>query len=199
VGSRAHAISREAVVADGRFRGDRGLDQVADAVQLMAPLQVAVLGAPGEDLDERVEVAVRPLGLRDEVDREIGLRSQLVGLRPAELPSRRLEPLVDVGIEEREGRPEHQPEGLVAAGCPGGQSEVVEVAGPVELGEPVGDRPLAVPAEPLRPEPARDRGVAEAQRPQPADRAGARVDGAGAGDGTATTSRGSGRSTPGSS
>ena len=82
---------------------------MADAVQLVAPPEVGVLLARSQDLDEAVQVAVRSLGLRDEVDRGVGHARHLGVGRASELPTDGLEPLVDVGVKERERRPEIRP------------------------------------------------------------------------------------------
>src|SRR6185369_4793689 len=130
--------------------GDSSLDEMADAVELVTPLQVAVLVARGQDLDERVEVAVRALGGLDEPDRLVGHRLDPRVRRPPQLPAGALEPLVDVGVEERERLVEHDPERAVAVArelCR--EAEVLERAGGLELLEPGGDRRLAVDPGPL--------------------------------------------------
>ena len=69
---------------------------MADAVELVAPLEVLVATSGRKHLDERVQVAVRLLGSLDEADRFVGHGADLGVGRPAELPPGRLEPLVDV-------------------------------------------------------------------------------------------------------
>ncbi len=135
--------------------GDRRLDQVPDAVQLVTPAQVFVLLLGREDLDEAVDVAVGALRSPDEVDGQVGRARQFGVRRPTKLPTDGLEPLVHVRVEEREDRVEHHPERLVAALGPGRELEVVEVAGALELGEAVRDRPLPIDPGAIRPEPAR--------------------------------------------
>ena len=56
------ATLEQPVVAERALPGDRGLDEVADGVQLVAPGEVPVLAARRDHLDVAVEVAVGPLG-----------------------------------------------------------------------------------------------------------------------------------------
>ena len=51
-GDRTLGDEEESIVAERAVPGDRRLDQVADAVELVAPFEVAVLRAGREDLDE---------------------------------------------------------------------------------------------------------------------------------------------------
>ena len=90
----ASGHGQQPVVAERPVPGDRRLDEVADAVQLVAELEVAVLapGAPGPD-GEGVEVAVVALRRGDEVDRLVGHRGDPVVPRPPELPGHALQPL----------------------------------------------------------------------------------------------------------
>ena len=84
------------VVGEGAVPRDGGLDQVADAVQLVAPGKVPVFGAGRDDLDVGVEVAVRALRRAHRVDGLVGRRSEGGVVAPAELPACRFEPLVRV-------------------------------------------------------------------------------------------------------
>jgi hypothetical protein len=157
------------IIPERSVPGDRGLHEVADAVQLMAPLQVGVRAATAEDLDERVDVAVGPLRAGDQVDRLVGGSGERRLRLPAQLPPHRLEPLVRVRVEKRERAIEHEPERFVLTRrVPRRQSEVVEIAGPVELLEPMREGPLPVDAEPLTPEAPRH--LAGGDGPQGRDR-----------------------------
>ena len=115
----------------GAVRGDRGLDQVAGAVQLVAGGQLGVAGLAG-DLDVGVQVTVGLLGLHQEIGclgRERGQRG--VAGRPGlagQLPGDRLQGLVDVGVHERRAAVGRR----VAARD--GQAQVAEVAGRLHLG-----------------------------------------------------------------
>ena len=175
---RAAGNGQQPVVAERPVPGDRRLDEMADAVQLVAELQVAVFAPRRQDLDERVEVAVVSLRRGDEVDRLVGHGRDAVVPRPPELPAHALEPLVDVRVEERERPVEHDPERAVAPGRgPGREPEVLEVAGLDQLLEGVRQRPLAVRTQPLGPEAAGDRHVLPAERAKPADGPRRRQDG----------------------
>ena len=71
----------EPVVAECALPRDGRLDQVAHGIELVAPGQVPVLAAWCDDLDEGVQVAVRPLRRGDQGDRFVGMageRGQLV-------------------------------------------------------------------------------------------------------------------------
>ena len=169
----------EPVVRERPVPRDRGLDEMADVVQLVAPGQVPVGLAAGDDLDVAVDVAVGSLGGRDETDDLVG-RARQLGVRSAtELPADRLEPLVDVGVEERVDDAEGLAEGLIRARLAGGQPQVREVADAVELGVAVADRALAVRPRPVGPQPAVQRHVRRAQRGQARGRRGARQHDAG--------------------
>ena len=126
------------VVGESAVPRDGGLDQVTDAVQLVAPGEVLVLGAGGDDLDVRVEVAVRALRRSHRVDRFVGGRGEGRVMRAAELPADRLEPLVRVQIEERVDDAVLLPERLVAPRRAGRHAEVAEGSRTLEPREPVG-------------------------------------------------------------
>ncbi len=182
----------QAIVAEGAVPGDGRLDQVADAVQLVTPGHVAVRTAAADDLDERVEVAVVTLGLGDGRDRLVR-RGRKVGFAsPAELPADRLEPLVDVRIEERERLVEHHADGPVRTRRAGREPEVVQGAGLRQLLEPVGDRALAIAPQALLPEPVREADARRRDRAERPDAVGAWEDGRANGravDGHRLTSR----------
>ena len=126
------------VVGEGAVPRDGGLDQVTDAVQLVAPGEVLVLGAGGDDLDVGVEVAVGALRRTHRVDRFVGGRGEGRVMLAAELPADRLEPLVRVRIEKRVDDAVLFPERLVAPRRPGGHAEIAEGSRPLEPLEPVG-------------------------------------------------------------
>ncbi len=73
---RAGRHAEQPVVAKRALPGDRGLDEVAEGVQLVAPGEVPVLAARRDHLDVAVEIAVGPLGALDERDRLVRLASQ---------------------------------------------------------------------------------------------------------------------------
>ena len=77
------------VVAERAVPGNGGLDEVADVVQLVTPREVLVFAARGDDLDERVEVAVGPLRGPDQADRLIRRRrpAPRSGPRPSSQPT----------------------------------------------------------------------------------------------------------------
>ena len=78
----------QAVVADRAVPRDRGLHEVAEAVQLVAPRQVAVRRPAADDLDVGVQVAVRALRRRDEPDDLVGRRGEVgSGPRPSSQPT----------------------------------------------------------------------------------------------------------------
>ena len=126
------------VVGEGAVPRDGGLDQVADAVQLVAPGEVLVFGARGDDLDVGVEVAVRALRRTHRVDRFVGGRGEGRVVLAAELPADRLEPLVRVRIEERVDDAVLLAERLVAPRRAGRHAEVAEGSRTLEPREPVG-------------------------------------------------------------
>ncbi len=128
----------QSVVGEGAVPRDGGLDQVADAVELVAPGEVLVFGARGDDLDVGVEVAVRALRRSHRVDRLVGGRGEGRVVFAAELPADRLEPLVRVRIEERVDDAVLLPERLVAPRRAGRHQEVAEGSRTLEPREPVG-------------------------------------------------------------
>jgi hypothetical protein len=123
---------------------DRRLHQVAGAVELVVPGEVAEPGPGRADLVVGVEVAVLALRGLDQAD------DLVAGVRA--LPADGLEPLVDVGV----GEPAPAPLALLAAGR---QPEVVQVAGVLQPAGAVGDQLLAVQAPPVGPQAAVDRGL----------------------------------------
>ena len=157
------------VVAQRAVPRDRRLDQVPDAVQLVAELEILVLPAGRDDLDERVQVAVVALRGLDRLDRLVGHPRDVRVRSAAELPGDALQPLVDVRVEERERPVEHDPDGLVVAAGARGEAHVHEVAELDQLVEHVRQRPLAVHAQAVGPEPAGDRHVLAAERVEPGD------------------------------
>ena len=164
---RVHGTERDVeqpVVPECAMPGDRRLDEVADVVQLVAPGQVAIGLAAADHLDVAVDVPVGSLGGRDEPDDLVGLARHL-GIRSAtELPADRLEPLVDVGVEERVDDAERLAEGQVPARLAGRHPQVGEVAHPVELRVAVADRALAIRPGAVGPQPAVQRHVRRAHR-----------------------------------
>ena len=172
-GDRTLGDEEEPIVAERAMPGDRRLDEVAEAVQLVAPCEVVVLRSAGEDLDEGVEVAVRPLGRSDEPDGLVGHRADPVVRFATQLPAGRLEPLVDVGVEERERRAEHQTERPIpmpAIAAPAASRKLCEVPA-LRAARSRGDRSLAVRRQPVGPEPAGDADIRAGERPDGRGRA----------------------------
>ena len=148
---------------------DPGLDQMARAVELVAHLEVGPPPVRIDDLAPAVQVAVGLLRSPHELDRLGGQALQL-GRRPAaELPRERLEPLVDVGVAEDHAAAD-------AFDPPGGDAQVVERPGPLELGGPVQDRHLAVRPLALAEQPTVDPNARRIDRPEPNPRLGGRHD-----------------------
>jgi hypothetical protein len=110
----------------------------------MAPGEVGVGGPSGHDLDVAVEVAVGTLGRGHQPDGLVGGRRQGRVRGPPELPADRLQPLVDVGVKEGEDGPGGVGRGPVAPVGAGGQPEVVQGPGALQLVEAVGDGVLAL-------------------------------------------------------
>ena len=161
---------QEPVVVERPVPGDRRLDQVPDAVELVAPGEVGVRDAAADHLDVAVEVAVGTLGRRHQGDRLVGGRGQAGVRGPAELPAHRLQPLVDVGVQEGEGGARGVGAGLVAPVPAGRQSQVVQGPRAPQLVEAVGDGALPVDPLALGQEPVQDRDPRGAERPQPRPR-----------------------------
>lgn len=80
--------------------GDGGLDQVAVAVQLVAPLEVGVARLLARVVEVRVEIAVLALHGLDHRPEALDLRVQLRVPGAAHLPRHRLDQLVDVRVGE---------------------------------------------------------------------------------------------------
>ncbi len=140
---------------------DRGLQQVADAVELVAPLQVRPALPLTGPAELRVEVAVRLLRGRDPRDDgpEPSLEPRIVGA--ADLPGHGLEVLVDLGVGELPPS---------ASGRKLARRREVEVRDPALAFEPVLDvreRRGRVDLLALRPEAARDRDLVQSERPEP--------------------------------
>ena len=148
--------------------GDRCLDQVARAVELVIPREVREVLRRLGDLEVGVEVAVLLLGRRDEPDALVGEPRQLLGRRARQLPAERLEPLVEVGV----GVPHpHELAVLLARRHP----EVVEVPRLLQAAGAIEQQPLVVQALPVCPDAAADLRLERLQE---------RVRGAGDVDGT---------------
>jgi hypothetical protein len=165
-----HGDGQEPVVGEGTVPGDRRLDQVPDAVELVAPGEVAVRDAAADHLDVAVEVAVGTLGRRHQADRLVSGRRQAGVRGPAELPAHRLQPLVDVGVQEGEGGAGGVGAGPVAPVPAGRQAQVVQGPPAPQLVETVGDGALPVDPLALGQEPVQDRDPRGAERAQPRPR-----------------------------
>lgn len=81
-----HRHVEEFTASGGPVVGDAGLDEVARAVQLVAPAQVLVALAALEELEPGVQIAVGLLGVRDQGDDALHLPASgpsSSGARPA--------------------------------------------------------------------------------------------------------------------
>ena len=176
--------AHQPVIAGPTLPGDRRLDQVAGRVELVPPLEVGELPATLRHLEVGVQVAVVALCRGDEFHDGFGQADERRIGPLGDLPADRLEPLVDIGIEEGEGLP-----GVIAtAGVAafggrcrvprrGRQPKVPEVAGGLELGGSVRDRHVVVEALPVGPEAPRDPVAGQPDRPEASCRVMARDDG----------------------
>lgn len=136
---------RELALATGADLSHARLDQVAVAVQLVAPFEVAVAGLPAGAAEGGVEVAVGFLGGGDRLGDRVGAGA---------CPGHRFEQLVDVGVGELPSPP------LLHGRA--------EVAGPADAFHPVaavveGGGGVDLPAP--GPEAAGDPDLVEAERP----------------------------------
>ncbi len=125
----------EAAVAALAGVGDRGLDQVPEVVELVAPREIGPGLAVGSGpLHVRADVAVGRLHPLEHIRRLVEERAHLrCRGAPADLVGHALEGLVDVGVEERVPR-----DGPLARPVDR-RTEVVEVAGGRHRGDGVGD------------------------------------------------------------
>ncbi len=154
------------VVAERAMPGDRGLHEMADAVELVPPGEVAVWHSPADDLDVAVEVAVRSLRGSHNGDRLVRSRGQICVLAPAELPTDRLEPLVHIGVEEGKCEARGVSQGPIVAGGTGREAKISQRSAAVELVESVRDRVSPVDLQALRPEAVDDLQLRRLERPQ---------------------------------
>ena len=140
--------------------GDRRLDQVAGAVELVTLLEIRP--APGRvgDPAPGVQVAVGLLGGLDELDSVGGELLELGRALAPELPRERLEPLVDVRVAEDHAA-------SLALEPSRRDAEVVERPCPFELLVPSEDRHRAVHPLPVAEETARQPHPGRVQRAQP--------------------------------
>jgi hypothetical protein len=142
--------TEQPVVAGGAPVGDRRLDQVPGAVELVAVGEVGPAPARLRDRVVGVDIAVVALGRRHQLDQRLAARAQLVARRAGDFERGRLQPLVDVGVHERTSA---KPARLL----PGGDAEVVEVSRRLQHSEAVRQRRLTVDRLAPRPQPAVER------------------------------------------
>ncbi len=90
----------QAVVVPGPQARDGGLEEVAEAVHLVTPLEVAEARALSRVAKTRVEVAVRVLRGGDPVNERVVRGGKRGVAGAAKLPRHRLEQLVDLGVHE---------------------------------------------------------------------------------------------------
>nr|BFE72794.1 hypothetical protein GCM10020092_060950 [Actinoplanes digitatis] len=158
----AHRHVDELVGAERPGPGHARLDEVAEGVELVAPLQVAVAGPLAGPAEVGVQVAVGLLRGGDPAhDRPVaGVELEVAGA--AELPGHRLQQLVDLGVGELAAAP-----GAGQAAVAGG----VEVAEPAGAFQPVLDvrqRGGAVDVLPALPEAGAQGDLPQAERAQQA-------------------------------
>jgi len=161
---RAHRHPEQAVVGVrvGAAPGDRSLEEVPQAVQLVAPGQVRPARHLAGPPEVGVEVAVRLLGGRDPGDEVAERRLQFLVRAGAQLPGRRFEELVDLGVGELPATTS-----LRQRACRG-EVEVPDPAFPRLPVRDVAQRDRGVRPLPFGPEAAGDPDLAEAERTQPA-------------------------------
>src|ERR1035437_5690414 len=152
------------VVAEDVVPGDRRLDQVADAVELVSPLEVLVLAILGDNLYGAVEAAVGPLSPGGDRDRLVGGPGDPGRGSTPELPGDSLEPFVYIRVEEGNDQTDLISEGAVLAGTSRGHAQIGEVPGSLEFAEAVGKRVVAVHAKAIGPEASRNGRVSRAER-----------------------------------
>ena len=159
---------QQPVVAEGAMPRDRGLDQMTDAVQLVAPGEVAGRVVrrrrPGRRCSGSRRDAAPPRSARWP-RRPSGARAG--SGRAAELPRRGLEPLVHVRVEEREHRAccrTPAPGSFPGRRPRGGSSRASRQA---RAGRSRGERALAIVPQPIAPEAAIQADIPGADRGQP--------------------------------
>jgi hypothetical protein len=148
------------VLAAGAQPRHRRLDQVAEAVQLVPHLQVAVAHARALVPEAGVQVAVGLLGGRDQLGQ---LRDPPLGgggAGPGGLPAQRLQQLVDLGVGELAAAALRQRAAL------GGDAEVPHPAEPGHPGTAVVDDHRAAEPLPVRPEARLQPDLVDAERAQ---------------------------------
>lgn len=166
---RAHVVGRapgdlrQLALASGAGLGHARLHEIAVAVQLVAPFEVAVAGLLTRAAEGGVEVAVRLLSRCDGLGERGDLGVQRgAGALPGGLPCHGFEQLVDVGVGELAAPP--VPVDPALGGGP-------EVAGPADAFHPVaavsecGGR---VDVAASGPEASGDPDLVETEWPQPA-------------------------------
>ena len=151
---------QQLLLAGAAGQGDRGLDQVPVAVELMVPghVRVALLGGVAQRV-HAVEIAVLLLGGGDPAGDLLGHPAQFGVVLAAELVGDRLEPLVDVRVlEDHAGR--------FALLRTADDAEVAERAGGLELLVPRAEPGGAVALLSGVPEAVGDAGVAGSEGSQ---------------------------------
>src|SRR6185437_16489586 len=112
----------------GAQPGDRRLDQVPEAVQLVPVLQVRVPGRLPGPPEARVQVPVFLLGGGDPGDEGLVAVLKGRGVPAAEVPGHRFEELVNLRVDELDARVS----GARTTGVDGAGRRPVEVAGPAD-------------------------------------------------------------------
>jgi hypothetical protein len=150
--------AEQALVAPSAGVGDRGLGQVAGAIELVVPGEVGEARPGPSHLVVGVQVAAFLLCGLDQRDRVVRAPRQILRRLAGELPAQRLEPLVDVGVHE------HHPAEL-GVRPPRRRAQVLEVAGLLEPVLAVEQQPFAVEPLAVGPEAGPDASAAEWTQP----------------------------------
>jgi hypothetical protein len=150
---------QQALVPGRAAMGQRGLEEVARAVELVALGEVGPALVRLGNLVVGVEVAVLALGRRDQLDRLVHRRAEPVAGLARPLVGRRVEPLVDVRVHE---------DGAAVAprGSAGRDPKVLQVARGLEHPQAVRERRLAIDRLSPRPEAALDGHRVQGQGPE---------------------------------
>jgi hypothetical protein len=162
----AHGDAQQPVVRTRAraFARHRRLEEMAEAVQLVAPLEVGPPRALALAAELGVEVPVGLLGCRDTADDGAEPRFEVGVVGAADLPGQRLEVLVHLGVRELASpAPRRQRAG-------GGAVEVAQPALGFQAALDVRERVAAVDGLPLAPEAAGDADLLLTERAEAAAR-----------------------------
>ena len=141
---------QQSVPAGRAIVRDRGLEQVAGAVELVVVAQIGPAPVGADDLVERIQVPVGSLGTREQVDHLVDVAADGRVVLLGEHVRRGLQPLVEVGVGEPQAP-------VRARDAPGGDRDVVEHTAVDQLAVPVRQRLVPVHGTGARPEAVLDR------------------------------------------